>query len=165
MSFTIQWTLVALILVFEMTICFILVLPLPLSFRKLIWKFFATSHFFQKSKTVMIFMGVVLAALFADAYRSSVNYHELSHEHANENLLAAANQYSSFQTQYFRSQRNMYLSGFTLFLGLILYRFMIVLGDLYKIQENAEVVQKQAKNQQDEYLRITKELEKEKNPK
>jgi len=159
---TLQWSVVFFILVFEMAICLILVLPLPLSIRKSMWKYFATSSLIQKSKTFTIFMAFVLAALFIDAYRESRQYSEGAHAHIDTNIPGSAQPYLQHQSKYFRAQRNMYISGFTLFLGLILYRFIFVLADLYKIQENAEIIHKQAKNQQDEYKRITDELSTEK---
>jgi len=160
---SIQWTIVFAILSFEMLLCLILVLPLPLSIRKYMWKFFATSSLIQKSRTFVIFMAVVLLALFIDAYREARHNTEGAHGHMDVNIPMANSQpYLQQQSKYFRAQRNMYISGFTLFLGLILYRFIFVLADLYKIQENAEVTHKQAKNQQDEYKRLTDELASEK---
>jgi len=146
-----------------MVVCLILVLPLPVSIRKFIWKFFATSTLIQKSKNFAILIAIVLVVLFVDAYRESVKHNQGAH---NIDVVATniigPNVRFEHQTYYFRSQRNMYISGFTLFLGIILYRFIFVLSDLYKIQENAEVTHKQAKGQQDEYKRLTDELAAEK---
>ncbi|EPZ34460.1 B-cell receptor-associated 31-like domain-containing protein [Rozella allomycis CSF55] len=60
----------------------------------------------------------------------------------------------------FYSQRNMYLTGFTLFLAIVCSRLIAILSEIMKHEEKIAVVEKQAKNQQKEYERLTEEKEK-----
>ncbi|KAF9349482.1 hypothetical protein BGX26_012235 [Mortierella sp. AD094] len=64
----------------------------------------------------------------------------------------------------FYAQRNMYLTGFTLFLSLILNRTFVMIVDLLKSEEKMEIVKKQAAQQSKEYERVVeseKKLKKE----
>ncbi|KAF8981996.1 hypothetical protein BGZ52_002280 [Haplosporangium bisporale] len=61
---------------------------------------------------------------------------------------------AAFATKRFYYQRNMYLTGFTLFLSLILNRTFVMLLDLVKSEERMEVVKKQAAQQSKEYTRL-----------
>ncbi|KAF9181514.1 hypothetical protein BGZ51_005387 [Haplosporangium sp. Z 767] len=54
----------------------------------------------------------------------------------------------------FYAQRNMYLTGFTLFLSLILNRTFFMILDLLKSEEKMEIVKKQAAQQSKEYERV-----------
>ncbi|KAF9918848.1 hypothetical protein BX616_005023 [Lobosporangium transversale] len=54
----------------------------------------------------------------------------------------------------FYAQRNMYLTGFTLFLSLILNRTFFLILDLLKSEEKMEVIKKQASQQSKEYERV-----------
>ncbi|KAG0319846.1 hypothetical protein BGZ99_004880 [Dissophora globulifera] len=55
--------------------------------------------------------------------------------------------------QRFYAQRNMYLTGFTLFLSLILNRTFFMILDLLKSEEKMEVIKKEASQQSKEYER------------
>ncbi|KAF9924264.1 hypothetical protein BGZ65_008439 [Modicella reniformis] len=67
------------------------------------------------------------------------------HGHVNESGVAARR---------FHSQRNMYLTGFTLFLSLILNRTFFLILDLLASEEKVEVIKKQASQQSKEYERV-----------
>ncbi|KAF9561043.1 hypothetical protein EC968_005859 [Mortierella alpina] len=54
----------------------------------------------------------------------------------------------------FYAQRNMYLTGFTLFLSLILNRTFFMILDLLQSEEKMEIVKKQAAQQSKEYNRV-----------
>ncbi|KAF8929267.1 hypothetical protein BGZ58_009072 [Dissophora ornata] len=60
---------------------------------------------------------------------------------------------ASVAARRFYAQRNMYLTGFTLFLSLILNRTFFMILDLLKSEEKMEVIKKQASQQSKEYER------------
>ncbi|CAG8600234.1 4294_t:CDS:2 [Paraglomus brasilianum] len=55
----------------------------------------------------------------------------------------------------FYAQRNMYLTGFTLFLSLILNRTYALILDLFASEEKLETIKKQAADQSKERLRLS----------
>ncbi|XP_039426286.1 tRNA-dihydrouridine(20a/20b) synthase [NAD(P)+]-like isoform X3 [Corvus cornix cornix] len=128
---TFQWTAVATILYGEIGVILVLCLPFisPLRWQKIfmfpLWSKMAV--FWNKMFLTII---VLLIILFLDAVREIRKY---SSVHVNEK---AANVNSSafdhIQMKLFRSQRNLYLSGFSLFLWLVLRRTVTLLTQLAK---------------------------------
>ncbi|KAM9581684.1 B-cell receptor-associated protein 29 isoform 1-T2 [Guaruba guarouba] len=128
---TFQWTAVATILYGEIGVILVLCLPFisPLRWQKIfmipLWSKVAV--FWNKMFLTII---VLLIVLFLDAVREVKKY---SAVHVNEK---AANVNSSvfdhIQMKLFRSQRNLYLSGFSLFLWLVLRRTITLLNQLAK---------------------------------
>ncbi|XP_066406914.1 tRNA-dihydrouridine(20a/20b) synthase [NAD(P)+]-like isoform X2 [Molothrus aeneus] len=130
-KYTSQWTAVAAFLYGEIGVILVLCLPFisPLRWQKIfmfpIWSKMAV--FWNKMFLTII---VLLIILFLDAFREVRKY---SSVHVNEK---AANVNSSafdhIQMKLFRSQRNLYLSGFSLFLWLVLRRTVTLLTQLAK---------------------------------
>ncbi|XP_068850986.1 tRNA-dihydrouridine(20a/20b) synthase [NAD(P)+]-like isoform X3 [Aphelocoma coerulescens] len=128
---TFQWTAVATFLYGEIGVILVLCLPFisPLRWQKIfmfpLWSKMAV--FWNKMFLTII---VLLIVLFLDAVREIRKY---SSVHVNEK---AANVNSSafdhIQMKLFRSQRNLYLSGFSLFLWLVLRRTVTLLTQLAK---------------------------------
>ncbi|XP_065522053.1 tRNA-dihydrouridine(20a/20b) synthase [NAD(P)+]-like isoform X2 [Lathamus discolor] len=128
---TFQWTAVAAFLYGEIGVILVLCLPFisPLRWQKIftipLWSKVAV--FWNKMFLTII---VLLIVLFLDAVREVKKY---SAVHVNEK---AANVNSSafdhIQMKLFRSQRNLYLSGFSLFLWLVLRRTITLLNQLAK---------------------------------
>ncbi|XP_038009433.1 tRNA-dihydrouridine(20a/20b) synthase [NAD(P)+]-like isoform X2 [Motacilla alba alba] len=128
---TFQWTAVAAFLYGEIGVILVLCLPFisPLRWQKIfmfpLWSKMAV--FWNKMFLTII---VLLIVLFLDAVREVRKY---SSVHVNEK---AANVNSSafdhIQMKLFRSQRNLYLSGFSLFLWLVLRRTVTLLTQLAK---------------------------------
>ncbi|XP_033370093.1 tRNA-dihydrouridine(20a/20b) synthase [NAD(P)+]-like isoform X2 [Parus major] len=128
---TFQWTAVAAFLYGEIAVILVLCLPFisPLRWQKIfmfpLWSKMAV--FWNKMFLTII---VLLIVLFLDAVREVRKY---SSVHVNEK---AANVNSSafdhIQMKLFRSQRNLYLSGFSLFLWLVLRRTVTLLTQLAK---------------------------------
>nr|XP_054487727.1 tRNA-dihydrouridine(20a/20b) synthase [NAD(P)+]-like isoform X2 [Agelaius phoeniceus] len=130
-KYTSQWTAVAAFLYGEIGVILVLCLPFisPLRWQKIfmfpLWSKMAV--FWNKMFLTII---VLLIILFLDAVREVRKY---SSVHVNEK---AANVNSSafdhIQMKLFRSQRNLYLSGFSLFLWLVLRRTVTLLTQLAK---------------------------------
>ncbi|XP_061222257.1 tRNA-dihydrouridine(20a/20b) synthase [NAD(P)+]-like isoform X3 [Neopsephotus bourkii] len=141
-TMTFQWTAVATFLYGEIGVILVLCLPFisPLRWQKIftipLWSKVAV--FWNKMFLTII---VLLIVLFLDAVREVRKY---SAVHVNEK---AANVNSSvfdhIQMKLFRSQRNLYLSGFSLFLWLVLRRTITLLSQLAKEMASHAALEKQ----------------------
>lgn len=114
-----QWMVVFLIMCTEVFLCLLFILPLPTPLRKLICKVSSLAQSPQV-RTALVAVFLVIAFLFVDAIRSQNHLREEAHLHRD-----AIAQLNSVQNRLFRAQRNAYLTGFTLFLMLVLYRFQL----------------------------------------
>lgn len=114
-----QWMVVFLIMCAEVFLCLLFILPLPTPLRKLICKVSSLAQSPQV-RTALVAVFLVIAFLFVDAIRSQNHLREEAHLHRD-----AIAQLNSVQNRLFRAQRNAYLTGFTLFLMLVLYRFQL----------------------------------------
>jgi len=137
-------------------------MPLPHGLRKKVYAILTshvvTSQMFRTGSIV----GVMLLAMFLIDMRESFKYQSLSHsahDHAATSIAGSRLQeYYQYQSQYFRAQRNYYLSGFSLFLLVVLYRWLGIVSIFLREQDNADVVKKQALNQGQAVDVILKEL-------
>uniref|UniRef100_A0A8C4U2H3 Endoplasmic reticulum transmembrane protein n=1 Tax=Falco tinnunculus TaxID=100819 RepID=A0A8C4U2H3_FALTI len=128
---TFQWTAVAAFLYGEIGVLLVLCLPFisPLRWQKVfmipLWSKMAV--FWNKMFLTII---VLLIILFLDAVREVRKY---SVTHMIEKAVNVnSNAFDHIQMKLFRSQRNLYLSGFTLFLWLVLRRTVTLLTQLAK---------------------------------
>ncbi|XP_074726092.1 tRNA-dihydrouridine(20a/20b) synthase [NAD(P)+]-like isoform X3 [Strix uralensis] len=128
---TFQWTAVAAFLYGEIGVILVLCLPFisPLRWQKIfmipLWSKMAV--FWNKMFLTII---VLLIVLFLDAVREVRKY---SAVHVNERAANVnTNAFDHIQMKLFRSQRNLYLSGFSLFLWLVLRRTVTLLTQLAK---------------------------------
>ncbi|XP_042671453.1 tRNA-dihydrouridine(20a/20b) synthase [NAD(P)+]-like isoform X2 [Centrocercus urophasianus] len=128
---TVQWTAVAAFLYGEVGVLLVLCLPFisPLRWQKIfmipLWSKMAV--FWNK---VFLTIIVLLIILFLDAVREVRKYSaiQVNEKVANVN----ANAIDHIQMKLFRSQRNLYISGFSLFLWLVLRRTITLLTQLAK---------------------------------
>ncbi|XP_075598075.1 tRNA-dihydrouridine(20a/20b) synthase [NAD(P)+]-like isoform X2 [Balearica regulorum gibbericeps] len=128
---TFQWTAVAAFLYGEAGIILVLCLPFisPLRWQKIfmipLWSKMAV--FWNKMFLTII---VLLIVLFLDAVREVRKYSAI---HVNEKVANInTNAFDHIQMKLFRSQRNLYLSGFSLFFWLVLRRTVTLLTQLAK---------------------------------
>ncbi|XP_072206672.1 tRNA-dihydrouridine(20a/20b) synthase [NAD(P)+]-like isoform X3 [Excalfactoria chinensis] len=130
-TMTVQWTAVAAFLYGEVGVLLVLCLPFisPLRWQKIfmipLWSKMAV--FWNKMFLTII---VLLIILFLDAVREVRKYSaiQVNEKVANVN----ANAIDHIQMKLFRSQRNLYISGFSLFLWLVLRRTVTLLTQLAK---------------------------------
>ncbi|KAG0047254.1 hypothetical protein BGZ83_007659 [Gryganskiella cystojenkinii] len=157
---SLPYTMVFTLLMAEMITFIFLILPLPFKWRRGMLNFMATSKVMANVQYVMKIVFVFVFILFLDSLKRVMRVEEKfenvhpSDPHARSTL--AANR--------FYAQRNMYLTGFTLFLSLILNRTFVLILDLLKSEERMEVIKKQAAQQSKEYERVSeseKKLQKE----
>ncbi|KAF9109402.1 hypothetical protein BGX27_007659 [Mortierella sp. AM989] len=133
-----------------MIVFIFLILPLPFKWRRGLLKFLAESPFMNSVQYVMKIVFIFVFILFVDSLNRVIKVeeiHDSSHHHGHgaETNVAARR---------FYAQRNMYLTGFTLFLSLILNRTFFMILDLLKSEEKMEVIKKQAAQQSKEYERV-----------
>ncbi|KAI9137026.1 B-cell receptor-associated protein 31-like-domain-containing protein [Paraphysoderma sedebokerense] len=150
---TLYYTMVFGLLLFEMVVFAVLILPLPLSFRRGLLNWFSKSNLVVRLQSVMKILFVLVFILFLDSIKGMTKAEK---EHHTERIKDARTD-AVIHSKLFYSQRNFYLTGFTLFLSLILNRFYALILELLKNEEKIEAIKKQAENQQKEYLRLTDE--------
>ncbi|KAJ7756285.1 B-cell receptor-associated protein 31-like-domain-containing protein [Mycena metata] len=134
---TIYYSLTFMLLAAEMvTFCF-LVFPLPHNVRKKVFGFLSESPIVAKLAYGLKISFIFVAILFADALQRMFRVTAES-ELAKQNGMAHtgnAQAENSFAARKFYSQRNTYLTGFTLFLSLVLTRTFYLILDLIHTQE------------------------------
>ncbi|XP_031652872.1 B-cell receptor-associated protein 29 isoform X3 [Oncorhynchus kisutch] len=128
LEMTLQWTAVALFLYVEIGVLLILCLPFISAtrwqciFQLRIWNKMA--RFWNKFFLAMI---IILIVLFLDALREVRKYSGMGNgKDANLN----PNMFDHLHMKLFRAQRNLYISGFTLFLWLVLRRVITLINQL-----------------------------------
>ncbi|KAH0616505.1 hypothetical protein JD844_027652 [Phrynosoma platyrhinos] len=142
---TFQWTAVAAFLYAEIVILLFLCIPVisPLSsvadnlradYSKIRWqKVFSISvwsklaNFWNKAFLTII---VLLIVLFLDAVREVRKYSNL--QSSDKTTHTVPNAFDHIQMKLFRAQRNLYISGFSLFLWLVLRRTIFLITMLAK---------------------------------
>lgn len=117
-------------------------------------RFFAESPFMDRVQYVMKIVFIFVFVLFMDSLNRVIKVDEITenvphHDHGSSLNIAARR---------FHAQRNMYLTGFTLFLSLILNRTFFMILDLLSSEEKMEVIKKQASQQRKEYDRVLDEV-------
>ncbi|XP_019796188.1 B-cell receptor-associated protein 29 isoform X1 [Delphinus delphis] len=142
---TLQWAAVATFLYAEIGLILIFCLPFipPQRWQKIfsfsVWGKIAT--FWNKAFLTII---VLLIVLFLDAVREVRKY---SSTHAIESSSASRPAaYEHTQMKLFRSQRNLYITGFSLFFWLVLRRLVTLITQLAKELSNKGVLKVQAEN-------------------
>ncbi|XP_038560931.1 B-cell receptor-associated protein 29-like isoform X1 [Micropterus salmoides] len=156
---TLQWTAVAFFLYAEIAVNIILCTPFispqrwRLVFSWRIWNWL--SPYWNKCFFTMI---MVLIVLFLDAVRDVQKYSGPEPMH---DAKVNPNVYDHVHMKLFRAQRNLYISGFSLFLWLIMRRVVTLLNQVAVTSENSAGLQvemdiaiKAAKQHQDDNLML-----------
>ncbi|KAF9098669.1 hypothetical protein BGX29_007497 [Mortierella sp. GBA35] len=134
-----------------MIVFILLILPLPQSWRRGTLKFLSQSPLMGQVQHVMKIVFVFVFVLFVDSLNRVAKVVEISesshhhHDHGSESNVAARR---------FYAQRNMYLTGFTLFLSLILNRSFFMILDLLQSEEKIETIRNEASQQSKDYERV-----------
>ncbi|KAJ7271019.1 B-cell receptor-associated protein 31-like-domain-containing protein [Mycena rebaudengoi] len=118
------------------TFCF-LVFPLPHTVRKKVFGFLSESPIVAKLAYGLKISFIFVAILFADALQRMFRVtaeSELARQNGTVHT-GGAQAENSFAARKFYAQRNTYLTGFTLFLSLVLTRTFYLILDLIHTQE------------------------------
>lgn len=138
---SLQWTLVASVLYVEIAVVLLLVIPW-LSPRK--WQVLFKSRFLQvlsqQAQWYFGFLVLILALFLLDAIREMRKYsNKEAHDHSHH--LESELQMSM---RLFRAQRNFYISGFALFLSLVIRRLVTLISSQATLMAEKEAALKQA---------------------
>ncbi|XP_077091257.1 B-cell receptor-associated protein 29 [Siphateles boraxobius] len=147
---TLQWTAVASFLYVEIGVLVIFCLPFvsPQRWQRIFkWRIWnSLSQFWNKGFLTMI---VILIVLFLDALREVRKY---SNADQTKDAKLHPNMFDHMHMKLFRAQRNLYISGFSLFLWLVMRRVItlinqlaVALGTSAALQTQAESANKAAK--------------------
>ncbi|KAJ7791570.1 B-cell receptor-associated protein 31-like-domain-containing protein [Mycena olivaceomarginata] len=134
---TIYYSLTFMLLAAEMVTFCVLVFPLPHNVRKKIFGFLSESPIIAKIAYGLKISFIFVAILFADALQRMFRVTaeaELAKQNGTTHT-GGAQAENSFAARKFYSQRNTYLTGFTLFLSLVLTRTFSLILDLIHTQE------------------------------
>lgn len=143
---TLYYSLVFALLMFEMLIFMVLILPLPLTWRRKMFSFISTSPLIAKLQYGMKITFIFILILFIDSvnrvYRVQRELIEAGNAQNGGRGGSApilGHERMEVQARKFYSQRNMYLCGFTLFLSLILNRTYVLILDILRLEEEVKV--------------------------
>jgi hypothetical protein len=118
----------------EMGLFTIVLVPMPARFRQAVFKWIGESKLAAKAQRVLRILNVFIFILFLDSFNRA--FKAESTDHLREPLGAAMPLNDTLQnSKIFRAQRNMYLTGFTLFLSLILNRFVGMIMHMTKVEQ------------------------------
>jgi len=137
---TLYYSLVFLLLVFEMVLFAALIVPMPFNVKRKLFTFISESPLIAKLQYGMKITFIFILILFVDScnrvYRVQLETHNARQDGAAETLGGSARM--EVQARKFYSQRNMYLCGFTLFLSLILNRTYVLILDQLRLEEEVK---------------------------
>ncbi|XP_042324093.1 B-cell receptor-associated protein 29-like isoform X2 [Sceloporus undulatus] len=159
---TFQWTAVAGFLYAEIVILLFLCIPIisPLRWQKVfsitVWSRLA--NIWNKAFLTII---VLLIVLFLDAVRDVRKYSSLQSSEKTSHTMP--NAFDHIQMKLFRAQRNLYLSGFSLFLWLVLRRTIFLITMLAKEMRTQVALETEVANASEvakKYLEENEKLQK-----
>ncbi|XP_044269465.1 B-cell receptor-associated protein 31 isoform X2 [Tribolium madens] len=140
---SLQWTLIAGFLYVEIAIVLLLVLPVASPKR---WNAFFKSRFLQglQRQAGMYFMILlaVLVLFLLDAIREMRKYSQTENEEQHSHL----DREMQGSMRLFRAQRNFYISGFALFLSLVIRRLVILISSQAALLAQSEASMRQAQS-------------------
>jgi len=135
---TLYYSLVFLLLVFEMVVFGALIVPLPYSIKRKLFTFISESPLVAKLQYGIKITFIFILILFIDScnrvYRVQLESSSAAAKQGSAEALGGTAR-MEVQARKFYSQRNMYLCGFTLFLSLILNRTYVMILDQLRLEE------------------------------
>ncbi|KIW31077.1 uncharacterized protein PV07_02759 [Cladophialophora immunda] len=141
---TLYYSLVFMLLVAEMVLFLALIVPMPFTVKRKMFNFISESPLVAKIQYGMKITFIFILILFLDSvnrvYRVQVEMAALSKDTTGAGRAAAiGSERMEVQARKFYSQRNMYLTGFTLFLSLILNRTYGMILDVLRLEEKVKM--------------------------
>lgn len=141
---SLQWTIIATFLYIEIVVVLLLVLPVASPQR---WQKLFKSRFLQALNSQAHYYFLVLLAIlvlfFLDAIREMRKYSspettEATHAHLDAEM--------QVNMRLFRAQRNFYISGFALFLSLVIRRLVTLISQQASLLAQSEAAMRQAQS-------------------
>lgn len=155
---SLQWTLAAVFLYLEMAFLFLLCLPIISSAR---WSRVFNSNFLSTCLTYghlyfNVFV-VALLVLFFDSIRESYKFRDDDWAKADPSIDPRTSM--QFKMRLFRAQRNIYITGFALFLLFVVRRVAMLHQNLATALASSEAAVKQAKGVSDHCEQLMEDIE------
>ncbi|ORX67908.1 B-cell receptor-associated 31-like protein [Linderina pennispora] len=167
---TIQYTGVFALLIAEVVTFLTLIIPFPNRWKRSVFTWASRSPVVKKIIYGVKIAFVFVFVLFCDAVvrLNKVRKDRSSHHIIDDHALC------QFKVQQFYAQRNTYLTGITMFLGLILVSTYALIGQMLETDnqvdslrkeattskaKSGETLKKQAQTTHDEYMRLSDECE------
>ncbi|KAM4058443.1 b-cell receptor-associated protein 31-like domain-containing protein [Hirsutella rhossiliensis] len=136
---TLYYSLVFLLLVFEMGLFMLLLVPLPFTVKRKIFTFVSENPIVAKIQYWMKITFVFILILFIDSvnrvYRVQLELLAATEQTSKGSATVMGHERLEVQARKFYSQRNMYLCGFTLFLSLILNRTYVMILEVMRLED------------------------------
>ncbi|PBK80799.1 endoplasmic reticulum protein [Armillaria gallica] len=133
---TIYYSLTFFLLAAEMGTFCLIVLPLPHTVKKRVFSFLSTSPFVAKIAYVLKISFIFVGILFFDALQRMFRVTaEAELAKSGQQGISDVRTETNLAARKFYSQRNVYLTGFTLFLSLVLTRTFSIILDLIQVEE------------------------------
>jgi len=141
---TIYYSLTFLLLAAEMVTFCLLVSPLPYAIRKRLFSFLSHSPIIAKIAYGLKISFIFVAILFADALQRMFRITAESDlaKSARGGVITDVRSDTNIAAKKFYAQRNVYLTGFCLFLSLVLTRTFYIILDLLHTQEEYATLKK-----------------------
>eukprot|EP00656_Telonema_subtile_P012120 TRINITY_DN1607_c0_g1_i1.p1 TRINITY_DN1607_c0_g1~~TRINITY_DN1607_c0_g1_i1.p1 ORF type:complete len:208 (+),score=54.61 TRINITY_DN1607_c0_g1_i1:147-770(+) len=144
---SLQWQFVFVVLMLELAACFILCIPWPQSIQSALVKAVGLSSNVRTLISVLQWTFGIVLVLFLDAARqvyfktgaSNLSASESKHDHRSFDSRLYE------QSSLFRAERNLYLGGFVLVLGLVLNRLYTLMKEVATARVNVDVLERQSK--------------------
>ncbi|KIY67648.1 B-cell receptor-associated 31-like protein [Cylindrobasidium torrendii FP15055 ss-10] len=137
---TIYYSLTFMLLAAEMATFCVLVTPLPHNVKKKLFSFLSTSPIIAKVAYALKISFIFVAILFFDALQRMWRVAAESEQAKSGTATHDVRTETNFAARKFYSQRNVYLTGFTLFLSLVLTRTFSIIIDLIHAEEELRTV-------------------------
>ncbi|KAI9722153.1 MAG: hypothetical protein M1828_004835 [Chrysothrix sp. TS-e1954] len=141
---TLYFTLVFMLLVFEMVLFMSLITPMPFTWKRKMFTFISENRFVARLQYGMKITFIFILILFVDSvnrvYRVQLELAAAGKESKTGSTMAVGSERMEVQARKFYSQRNMYLCGFTLFLSLILNRTYVMILDVLRLEEENKML-------------------------
>ncbi|KAG8740781.1 hypothetical protein FRC10_003890 [Ceratobasidium sp. 414] len=161
---TIYYTLTFMLLAAEMATFCLLVMPMPFVARRKLFRFLTESVVVAKIAYALKISFIFVGVLFVDAVQRMLRVTAEAQQAKTAAGAASVQTETNHAAKKFYTQRNMYLTGFTLFLSLILTRTFYILLDLIHTQEQYAELKKRtegkpgAKDQSADIAELKKKL-------
>ncbi|KAJ6031926.1 hypothetical protein N7540_002658 [Penicillium herquei] len=141
---TLYYSLVFLLLVFEMAVFLALIIPLPFTIKRKLFAFISESPIIAKLQYGMKITFIFILILFLDSvnrvYRVQQELAAFSRDGGGVGAAHLGTDRMEVQARKFYSQRNMYLCGFTLFLSLILNRTYTMILEVLRLEDRVKLL-------------------------
>lgn len=142
---TLYYSLVFLLLVFEMAVFLALIIPLPFTVKRKLFAFISESPIIAKLQYGLKITFIFILILFIDSVNRVFRVQQELAAFAKDGSAVSAAHLGTdrmeVQARKFYSQRNMYLCGFTLFLSLILNRTYIMILEVLRLEDRVRLLE------------------------